>query len=478
MNKQPGNKYVPPQELRTSKRECTYVDDREKLHNFFKFFMSPDCSIPKYINQLMEEKHVELDLDDLLGFDETGIVSRFVENAHTYLDLCYKALDQIIFDEENLLLDDVEEGAFVHHRLSRHKQKYPDESAADSLGFLIRSYSISIKNNLPHRSLPIRKVKSDLVGKLVTIRGIVTRVSKVKPSVQVLTYICEFCGSETYHEIKSDSFDMLEQCCSEKCKLRNIKGTLCMIPRGSRFSKHQILQLQESSQDVPHGCIPRMMNVECFDDETEKCHPGENVVITGIFMPRMYHGYKKLRAGLLNDTYLHSLGIWSKNIEENKNDVINKDKILSVDELVHAFAPEIYGMKDVKKILLLLLVSSPTIHREDGMKIRGDINILLMGDPGIAKSQLLKTAVRLSKRGIYTTGRGASGVGLTAAVSKDQVTGEIVLEGGALVLADSGICCIDELDKMNENDRTVMVRNSLGKKVEAFFRMCLERSET
>ncbi|WUR02403.1 DNA replication licensing factor MCM7 (MCM7) [Vairimorpha necatrix] len=435
-------------DLKVFESDINYSNDTDLIHKFIVFYN--EGNEHTYLEQIREHKPcLQINLDDLSIFDETGIVSRIEKNAFSYLNLFYKVIDDILFTEGDYLIGDNDEDVFFYHRISRFKEKFPDQKITDFLpSFLIRNYFLNLIPRSNSKIMSVRQIKSEDIGTLIKVSGIVTKISQVKPNIKVATYICESCGSEIFQQIDGDVFDLLEECSSEKCKIKKVKGTLILVTRGSKFLKFQSLVIQELSGDVPQGSIPRMIKVECYGTSTEKCLPGDVVIIGGIFMPKPYYGMKKLKAGLLTDTYVLATDIQTTKVEY-KNLNIN----LTIDQLVKNIAPEIYGMEDVKKILLMMMVGAQTKTKSDGMKIRGDINVLLLGDPGIAKSQLLKTVVKISKRGIYTTGRGSSGVGLTASVNKDPITNEVILEGGALVLSDMGICCIDELDKMSEFDR-------------------------
>ncbi|KAK6119738.1 hypothetical protein DH2020_046520 [Rehmannia glutinosa] len=341
------------------------------------------------------------------------------------------------------------------------------ESYAEREGPLTMSIcgtsEVYIKASSKGRPFTIREVKASNIGQLVRISGIVTRCSDVKPLMQVAVYTCEECGFEIYQEVTARVYMPLFDCPSEQCKLNHAKGNLLPQLRASKFLKFQEAKVQELAEHVPKGHIPRTMTVHFRGELTRKVAPGDIVELSGIFLPIPFTGFRAMRAGLIADTYLEAMSVshFKKKYEEYELGGDEEEQIARLAEdgdiynkLARSLAPEIFGHEDVKKALLLLLVGAPHRKLKDGMKIRGDLHICLMGDPGVAKSQLLKHIINVAPRGVYTTGKGSSGVGLTAAVQKDPVTNEMVLEGGALVLADMGICAIDEFDKMDESDRT------------------------
>lgn len=240
----------------------------------------------------------------------------------------------------------------------------------------------------------------------------------------------------------------LSECQSVVCKGNRSRGKVHTQMRNSKFVKYQELKIQELPEHVPVGNIPRSMTVVCRGEISREVKAGEVVDIGGIFLPTPFTGIAAMRQGsLAQDTFLRAQSITCmKRAESVKLDKETESLIEAMSQmdpytlLSRSIAPEIFGLEDVKKALLLQLVGGESRLQGDGMKTRGDINICLMGDPGVAKSQLLKHITKIAPRCVYTTGKGSSGVGLTATVKRDPLTNEMVLEGGALVLADTGIC--------------------------------------
>eukprot|EP00727_Mastigamoeba_balamuthi_P002145 m51a1_g11928 DNA replication licensing factor MCM7 (715) ;mRNA; r:688735-691519 len=334
---------------------------------------------------------------------------------------------------------------------------YPEE--------LARRFEVQVCKGAAEKVTALRSVRAKNLGKLVVVRGIVTRASEVRPMARVVTYTCDQCHCEVYQEVPGRTFAPIERCLSSVCREHRSPGLLYMQTRGSKFVKFQELRIQELMEQVPMGHTPRSVSVHCRGELTHLCAPGDIITITGIFLPAPVSTGRGTRFGMVTETYIEAL-----NIEQGKKGYstadVDAEHAAAVEaihsrrdvyaKLARSIAPEIFGLEDVKKALLLQMVGAPTRVLRDGMRIRGDINVMLMGDPGVAKSQLLKHVSAVAPRAVYTTGKGSSGVGLMAAVVRDTTTSEFVLEGGSLVLADMGVCCIDEFDKMDEGDRTAI----------------------
>lgn len=426
----------------------------------------------KYMNVLQEVANrkiraVEIELEDLVDYKDLdeAFLRRVTENTRRYIGIFGEAVDELMPESTEPFPDDDHDILLTQRSEDRRDnvdgvdplQKMPSE--------IKRYFEVYIRASPKGRPFTIREVKASYIGQLVRTSGIITRCSDVKPLMQVAVYTCEDCGFEIYQEVTARVFMPLLECPSKKCTINKTKGNLILQLRASKFLKFQEAKIQELAEHVPKGHIPRTMTVHLRGELTRKVAPGDVVELSGIFLPIPYTGFKAMRAGLVADTYLEAMSVshFKKKYEDYELKEDEEEQIARLAEdgdlynkLARSLAPEIFGHDDIKKALLLLLVGAPHRKLKDGMKIRGDLHICLMGDPGVAKSQLLKHIINVAPRGVYTTGKGSSGVGLTAAVQRDPVTNEMVLEGGALVLADMGICAIDEFDKMDESDRTAI----------------------
>ncbi|KDN39694.1 putative DNA replication licensing factor [Tilletiaria anomala UBC 951] len=439
-----------------------------------------------------------IDLNDLASFSANGqktfgaeLVQSIKANTRRYVSLFCNVVDRLleekVFPTKDISdKDDVLDVIMAQRRAQNEKDRDQRrreregmmgntagdaddlEGAEEEVKFppvLLRRYDLYFAPQRHDKPLAVRQVHGSHLGKFITVRGIITRVSEVKPFLQVEAVACDVCGAEIFTEVMGRQYIPTEFCTSRTCTTNKVKSPVFPQNRASKFVPFQEVKIQEMADQVPVGHIPRTMTIHLNGTLTRALSPGDVVETGGIFLPMPYSGFKAIRAGLLTDTFLeaHNVHQLKKQYEAMELTPEIRQRISDLkgdpalyNKLASSIAPEIYGHEDVKKALLLLLVGGVTKNIADGMRIRGDINICLMGDPGVAKSQLLKYISKVAPRGVYTTGRGSSGVGLTAAVMRDPVTEEMVLEGGALVLADNGIACIDEFDKMDESDRTAI----------------------
>uniref|UniRef100_A0A915LFM2 DNA replication licensing factor MCM7 n=1 Tax=Meloidogyne javanica TaxID=6303 RepID=A0A915LFM2_MELJA len=439
-----------------------YERAKEQIEDFLRNFYTEDeneLKTFKYLNQIeqiakRQQISFYIEQDDVYVHNPelyTSINGNTVRFRLLFSEVVQKLVEEALGDEQPAVIDALD--AFLFQRLYMDKKMrldkgdltQEDDPRRNYPPELLRRFEVYFKVRDEIKPLAVRELRAQFVGKLVSIKGIVIRATEVKPLANVITYICDTCGAEAFQPVNSLSYMPVFNCPSNECIQSKANGRLQMQIR------------------VSVGGIPRSLTVYLTGENTRKAIPGDTVQVCGVLVPQLRTGFRQMVGGLVTEVFLEAHHI-QNNRDENEeflDDELTEEEIQLVshdnfyDHLAYSIAPEIYGLTDVKKSLLLSLVGGVN-KNASGMRIRGALNILLMGDPGVAKSQLLTYVDRLALRSQYTTGRGSSGVGLTAAVIKDTLTGEVSLEGGSLVLADRGICCIDEFDKMVEGDRTAI----------------------
>ena len=389
------------------------------------------------IDKMMASKsrYINVDYNDLVTHPE--IESKFNEDPDEILEAFGRAIKEIL-----------------NERFPKYAKKIEHEIRA------------RIANYPVQRSL--RQINAEIIGKMTSVSGMVLRASEVKPLAKELVFLCPV-GHRTDVILEKGLTIMTPvQCSNEKCTHRE----LALEPQSSRFIDVQFVRLQELPEDLPPGQLPHYLDITVKQDLVDDARPGDRVALTGIVRIEQ----EKMTGVSKNNSPLYRLRLDGNNVEflggkasktsrriqreqispEEEKTIKSLSKSPDVyDRIIDSFAPHITGHRIIKEAILLLMAGSTQRELQDGSKIRGDINIFLVGDPGTAKSEMLKFCARIAPRGLYTSGRGSTAAGLTAAVVRD-VNGIFMLEAGATVLGDQGLVCIDEFDKMKDEDRSAL----------------------
>lgn len=348
---------------------------------------------------------------------------------------------------------------------------YPD------YGNIHSDITVRVVNYFPN-NYTLRELRENNLNTLIRVSGVVTRRTGVFPQLKYIKFDCLKCGQVLGPYFQDSNVEVKVSYCPN-CRSKN---GFRVNNEKTIYRNFQRVSVQEAPGTIPAGRLPRKRDVIILADLVDSVQPGQHIEITGVYK-NSYDGHLNAKNGFpvfatiieansikvdggatssstssTNDTNLskfnNRLDMFTYTDEEEKQFRKLSHERGIIDKIINSIAPSIYGHRDIKTAIAASLFGGVAKDINGKHSIRGDINVLLIGDPGTAKSQILKYVEKTAHRAVYSTGQGASGVGLTASVRKDPITNEWVLEGGALVLADKGTCIIDEFDKMHDTDRT------------------------
>ena len=320
-------------------------------------------------------------------------------------------------------------------------------------------YFIQISTDNDSNLILLRGLRSKHIDKLIFTRGILLRASTVRPKLENAIYKCLRCDTEFPQIQLSNTLIWPNHCVNPKCKA-NTQRDFIFISKKSDFIDWQKITIQETPEELPAGRIPRSIDGILIKDLVDRVRPGDRIKIMGVFKSLPQKNAKG-KGSLIFRTFIDVNSIKSSDKEDldfyPTPEELKQIKELAAEpyiqrKIARSIASSIYGREDLKLATALCLFGGTRLKKIDGTYRRGDIHVLFVGDPGTGKSEILKAAVNVSPRALYTSGKGSTAVGLTAAVVKDPDTGTMSLEAGAIVLADGGIAAIDEFDKMESQD--------------------------
>ena len=414
-----------------------------RFAEFLRTFRSEDDAFI-YRDQLLRNKNrLRIKLEHLRAFDDE-LGDLLVQKPAEYLALLEMAASTVLLS----------------------LQAATDEGEAP----VQQEVQVFLYSETPFGPKTLRELSSEHVSRLVTISGIVTAAGKPRAKATHVSLQCQNCKNTKTIACKPGLSGVN---LPRRCELQSMEGAepcpldpFVVLPDSSKYVDQQTLKLQESPEDIPTGELPRNILLVVDRHLVQKIVPGTRVTTVGIFSI-MQAKQGKNENFAIRQPYLRVVGLEEDSegssrsaptftLEEEQNFREFASQSDCLDRIFGSIAPSIFGSPDIKRAIACLLFGGSRKRLPDGTRIRGDINVLMLGDPSTAKSQFLKFVEQVAPISVYTSGKGSSAAGLTASVIKDPSSGEFYLEGGAMVLADGGVVCIDEFDKMREQDRVAI----------------------
>lgn len=447
------------------------ADMQAKIRRFLREFKREGTSNALYVTLIMqavedEDLVVNVDCQDMRKFD-VELYSQLVAYPMEVIPLLDAETNDVVVDQ------------------------FGPETAEQLGPIMVRTF------NLAEQKV-IRDLNPTDMNRLIAVSGMVTRTSSVIPDIRCGLFKCESCGAEAVAWNVEGIIEEPTVCPDAGCGAKHL---MKLLHNRSEFSNKQLIKMQENPNDIPEGETPHAVSMFCFDTMVDVAKPGDRVTVTGVYKAQSMRVNPRLRtlksiyktyidiihvsrdeqsklfsvktdSQSQSQSYLESSQQPHSTVSQeplfqlgnaSREDLEAKEAEMRAlgaepdiyEKLTASLAPSIWQMEDVKKGVLCQLFGGTTKEFEGG-RVRGELNVLLVGDPGVSKSQILSYVHKIAQRGMYTSGRGSSAVGLTAYVTKDPETKEMVLESGALVMSDLGVCCIDEFDKMSESARSML----------------------